>query len=123
MIGASIFLLVSVYNSVAASKAGKIRNKAAAQTDKRLTVIKEIVTGIRVVKMYAWEWNFRDLIAQIRRFEPSFHYGYLIRFSQSHQYGVVTQALFIPLKAQQIEGISNYPPVSIKSKINKLILI
>ena len=82
MIGASIFLLVSVYNSVAASKAGKIRNKAAAQTDKRLTVIKEIVTGIRVVKMYAWEWNFRDLIAQIRRFEPSFHYGYLIRFSQ-----------------------------------------
>ena len=80
MIGASIFLLVSVYNSIAASKAGKIRNKAAAQTDKRLTVIKEIVTGIRVVKMYAWEWNFRDLIAQIRRFEPSFHYGYLILF-------------------------------------------
>ena len=114
MIGASIFLLVSVYNSVAASKAGKIRNKAAAQTDKRLTVIKEIVTGIRVVKMYAWEWNFRDLIAQIRRFEPSFHYGYLILFPKSHQYGVVTQALFIPLKAQQIEGISNYPPVSIK---------
>ena len=82
MIGASIFLLVSVYNSIAASKAGKIRNKAAAQTDKRLTVIKEIVTGIRVVKMYAWEWNFRDLIAQIRRFEISFHYGYLILFSQ-----------------------------------------
>ena len=82
MIGASIFLLISAYNSIAASKAGNIRNKAAAQTDKRLTVIKEIVTGIRVVKMYAWEWNFRDLIAQIRRFEPSFHYGYLIPFSQ-----------------------------------------
>lgn len=83
MIGASIFLLVSVYNSIAASKAGKIRNKAAAQTDKRLTVIKEIVTGIRVVKMYAWERNFRDLIAQIRRFEPSFQYGYLILISQT----------------------------------------
>ena len=83
MIGASIFLLVSVYNSIAASKAGKIRNKAAAQTDKRLTVIKEIVTGIRVVKMYAWEWNFRNLIAQIRRFEPSFQYGYLILISQT----------------------------------------
>lgn len=47
----------------------------------------------------------------------------LFDFPKSHQYGVVTQALFIPLKAQQIEGISNYPPVSIKSKINKLILI
>ena len=82
IIGVSFFLLVSVYNSIVASKAGKIRNKAAAQTDKRLTVIKEIVTGIRVVKMYAWEWNFRDLIAKIRRFEQSFYSGYLILFSK-----------------------------------------
>ena len=80
IIGVSFFLLVSVYNSIVASKAGKIRNKAAAQTDKRLKVIKEIVTGIRVVKMYAWEWNFRDLIAKIRRFEQSFYSDYLILF-------------------------------------------
>ena len=66
--GACFFLVVSGYGSVAAHKAAKIRKKAAAQTDKRLEVMREIIAGIRVVKMYAWEWNFRDLVAQIRRF-------------------------------------------------------
>jgi len=67
LIGASFFLLVVAYGSFAAHKAGKIRQQSAAVTDKRLKTMKEIITGIRVVKMYAWEWNFRDLVAQIRR--------------------------------------------------------
>lgn len=67
LVGASFFLLVIAYGSFAAQKAGKIRQRSAAVTDKRLQIIKEIVAGIRVVKMYAWEWNFRDLVAQIRR--------------------------------------------------------
>lgn len=68
LIGVVFLVFVSVYNSLAAKKSGKIRKKVAAQTDKRLEMMKEIVSGIRVVKMYAWEWNFRDLVAQIRRF-------------------------------------------------------
>ena len=67
LIGASFFLLVVVFGSFAAHKAGKIRQQSAAVTDKRLEIMKEIITGIRVVKMYAWEWNFRDLVAQISR--------------------------------------------------------
>ena len=67
LIGASFFLLVVAYGSLAAHKAGKIRQQSAAVTDKRLEIMKEIITGIRVVKMYAWEWNLRDLVAQIRR--------------------------------------------------------
>ena len=67
LIGASFFLLVIAYGSFAAHKAGKIRQQSAAVTDKRLEIMKEIITGIRVVKMYAWEWNFTDLVAQIRR--------------------------------------------------------
>ena len=68
LIGVCFFVIVSVYGSFTAHKTGEIRKKAAEQTDKRLMIIKEIITGIRVVKMYAWEWNFRDLVAQIRRF-------------------------------------------------------
>ena len=68
LIGASFFLLVVAYGSFAAHKAGKVRHQSAAVTDKRLKIMKEIITGIRVVKMYAWEWNFTDLVAQIRRF-------------------------------------------------------
>ena len=67
LIGTSFFLLVVAYGSFAAHKAGKVRHQSAAVTDKRLEIMKEIITGIRVVKMYAWEWNFRDLVAQIRR--------------------------------------------------------
>ena len=67
LIGASFFLLVVAYGSYAAHKAGKVRHQSAAVTDKRLEIMKEIITGIRVVKMYAWEGNFTDLVAQIRR--------------------------------------------------------
>ena len=67
LIGTSFFLLVVSYGSFAAHKAGKVRHQSAAVTDKRLKITKEIITGIRVVKMYAWEWNFTDLVGQIRR--------------------------------------------------------
>ena len=36
-------------------------------TDKRVKVMNEVLSGIRVIKMYAWEYAFRDLVATIRR--------------------------------------------------------
>ena len=67
LIGASFFILVVAYGSFAAHKAGKVRQQSAAVTDKRLEIMKEVIKGIRIVKTYAWEWNFTDLVAQIRR--------------------------------------------------------
>ena len=67
LIGASFFILVVAYGSFAAHKAGKVRQQSAAVTDKRLEIMKEVIKGIRIVKMYAWEWNFTDLVARIRR--------------------------------------------------------
>ena len=67
LVGASLFLLVVVYGSFTAQKAGKVRRESAAITDERLKIMKEIIAGIRVVKMYAWEWNFKDLVARLRR--------------------------------------------------------
>ena len=71
LIGTSFFLLVVAYGSFAANKAGKVRQQSAAVTDKRLEIMKEIIKGIRLVKMYAWEWNFTDLVAEIRRLVPN----------------------------------------------------
>ncbi|CAH3199373.1 unnamed protein product, partial [Porites evermanni] len=71
LIGVFFFVLVIVYNTLAGHKSGRIRAKAATQTDRRLEIIKEIVSGIRLVKMYAWEGNFRKLVAQLRRKETS----------------------------------------------------
>ena len=43
------------------------RSKAAVYTDKRVKVMNEVITGIRVIKMYAWEYAFRDLVSSIRK--------------------------------------------------------
>ena len=44
------------------------RLKSAKVTDKRVRIMNEIISGIRVVKMYAWDYAFKKLIKQLRRF-------------------------------------------------------
>ena len=43
------------------------RLKAAKITDKRVKVMNEVIIGIRVIKMYAWEYAFSDVVATIRK--------------------------------------------------------
>ena len=43
-------------------------------TDKRVKVMNEVISGIRVIKMYAWEYAFRDVVAAIRRYKTSLLY-------------------------------------------------
>ena len=45
-----------------------IRLKAARITDNRIKVMNEVITGIRVIKMYAWEYAFSDVVNKIRRY-------------------------------------------------------
>jgi ATP-binding cassette subfamily C (CFTR/MRP) protein 4 len=44
-----------------------LRSKTAAFTDARIRTMNEVITGIRIIKMYAWEKSFADLIASLRR--------------------------------------------------------
>ena len=53
--------------SISLSFSLSLRFKAASLTDKRIKVMNEVITGIRVIKMYAWEYPFRDLVAAIRK--------------------------------------------------------
>ena len=43
------------------------RLKSAVVTDKRIKVMNEVITGIRVIKMYAWEYAFKRVVTQLRR--------------------------------------------------------
>ena len=45
-----------------------VRLKAACITDNRIKVMNEVITGIRVIKMYAWEYAFSDVVNKIRRY-------------------------------------------------------
>nr|CAB3219625.1 multidrug resistance-associated protein 1-like [Phallusia mammillata] len=48
---------------------GKIRGKMALQTDKRVRLINEIISAMRVVKMYAWETPYKTMVGKVRRNE------------------------------------------------------
>ena len=50
------------------SYAGAIlRLRTAALSDHRITLIKEVVTGIRAIKTNAWEDEYRKKIKNVRR--------------------------------------------------------
>ena len=44
-----------------------LRFKAARITDSRIKVMNEVITGIRVIKMYAWEYAFKKMVDEIRK--------------------------------------------------------
>ncbi|XP_066020153.1 ATP-binding cassette sub-family C member 4-like [Pocillopora verrucosa] len=69
--GAGMFFCLVAFQVLLAKKAASLSEKAASFTDERLMVMNEIISGIRAVKMYAWEWNFRDLVHDLRRKEMS----------------------------------------------------
>ena len=67
LIGATVFFVLVAFQILLARKAADLRKKAATFTDERLMVINEIIAGIRAVKMFAWEWNFIDVVRELRK--------------------------------------------------------
>ncbi|XP_068754000.1 ATP-binding cassette sub-family C member 4-like [Montipora capricornis] len=69
LFGASFLVILVAFQILMTRKAARLRMKAATFTDKRLVIMNEIISGIRAVKMHAWEWNFRDSVGHLRRKE------------------------------------------------------
>lgn len=49
----------------------KFRSKTAILTDNRIRTMNEVVSGMRIIKMYAWEKPFAALVSDVRRKEIS----------------------------------------------------
>ncbi|XP_065882476.1 ATP-binding cassette subfamily C member 4-like [Dysidea avara] len=49
----------------------KLWLKSAKVTDKRVRVMNEIISGMRLIKMYAWEWAFHEYVKKIRKKESN----------------------------------------------------
>ncbi|XP_065916533.1 ATP-binding cassette sub-family C member 4-like isoform X2 [Dysidea avara] len=68
-----IFLVVfqSPVQYICARLYTKWRLKSARVTDKRVRVMNEIISGMRLIKMYAWEWAIHEYVKKIRKKESN----------------------------------------------------
>ncbi|CAH2099897.1 unnamed protein product [Euphydryas editha] len=62
-------VLVQAYLS---KRQGALRGKIARRTDQRVKVMSELVNGVQVIKMYAWEKPFEKLVDKLRKWEVKF---------------------------------------------------
>ncbi|XP_017900175.1 PREDICTED: LOW QUALITY PROTEIN: multidrug resistance-associated protein 4-like, partial [Capra hircus] len=69
--GMAVLIILLLLQSCFGVLFSSLRSKTAALTDDRIRAISEVITGIRTVKMNAWEKSFIDLITRLRRKEIS----------------------------------------------------
>ncbi|CAG2102834.1 unnamed protein product [Medioppia subpectinata] len=62
-------MIVRWNNALMCRLFSNIRQKTAKLTDSRIRLMREIITGMRVIKMYAWEQPFALLVATARKSE------------------------------------------------------
>jgi ATP-binding cassette subfamily C (CFTR/MRP) protein 4 len=74
-----VILLVPIFYLMGRVYA-KLRLAASKYTDERVKVMNEIISGIRVIKMYGWEYAFKRLIARIRKCVLTFKYIYYDKY-------------------------------------------
>ncbi|XP_065919849.1 ATP-binding cassette sub-family C member 4-like isoform X2 [Dysidea avara] len=68
----------------------KLWLKSAKVTDKRVRVMNEIISGMRLIKMYAWEWAFHEYVKKIRKKESNI-------ITQASMIRAFNQAMFYSL--------------------------
>nr|XP_039260100.1 multidrug resistance-associated protein 4-like isoform X1 [Styela clava] len=67
--GMGFLILIMLLQIFSGRAFGKIRSMTAVITDKRIRLMNEVITGMRIIKMYAWEKPFAKLVSNTRRKE------------------------------------------------------
>ena len=60
-------LLIIPLQIAIAQKVGHLRQDTAKKTDTRVSTMNEIITGMKVIKMYCWEMPFSKIINSLRK--------------------------------------------------------
>ncbi|XP_013866191.1 ATP-binding cassette sub-family C member 4 [Austrofundulus limnaeus] len=69
--GMGVLLILMPTQTMFGRLFSKFRSKTAILTDSRIRIMNEVVSGIRIIKMYAWEKPFAALVSEVRRKEIS----------------------------------------------------
>ncbi|XP_027391375.1 LOW QUALITY PROTEIN: multidrug resistance-associated protein 4-like [Bos indicus x Bos taurus] len=69
--GMAVLIILLLLQSCFGMLFSSLRSKTAALTDNRIRTMSEVITGIRTIKMNAWEKSFIDLTTRLRRKEIS----------------------------------------------------
>ncbi|XP_066983087.1 ATP-binding cassette sub-family C member 3-like [Macrobrachium rosenbergii] len=69
--GLAVLILLIPINSVVANKIKNLQTSQMKFKDKRIKLLNEIINGIKVLKLYAWEGSFAKQVEVIRKDEIS----------------------------------------------------
>ncbi|XP_017911793.1 PREDICTED: multidrug resistance-associated protein 4-like [Capra hircus] len=69
--GMAVLIILLLLHSCFGKLFSSLRSKTAALTDDRISTMSEVISGIKTIKMNAWEKSFIDLISRLRRKEIS----------------------------------------------------
>ncbi|XP_011890882.1 PREDICTED: multidrug resistance-associated protein 4 isoform X5 [Cercocebus atys] len=69
--GMAVLIILLPFQSCFGKLFSSLRSKTATFTDARIRTMNEVITGIRIIKMYAWEKSFSDLVTNLRKKEIS----------------------------------------------------
>ncbi|EAS31211.3 ATP-dependent bile acid permease [Coccidioides immitis RS] len=67
--GIALMLLIAPFNMFIASQFRHVQNSILAATDSRIHATNEALQNIRIIKYFAWEQRFEDIINEKRRVE------------------------------------------------------
>ena len=81
LVGTAVFVIVVLYIVLIAGKMEDLERKVGSLTDRRLTLLNEVITGIRAVKMFGLEYDFIDNIRSIRRYGSDMVHTHSVLFS------------------------------------------
>uniref|UniRef100_A0A8P4K2G0 Multidrug resistance-associated protein 4 n=1 Tax=Dicentrarchus labrax TaxID=13489 RepID=A0A8P4K2G0_DICLA len=69
--GMAVFFILMPIQTMFGRFFSTLRAETAALTDDRIRTMNEVISGIRVIKMYGWEKPFAALVDEVRRMEIS----------------------------------------------------
>ncbi|XP_040570074.1 multidrug resistance-associated protein 1 [Lepeophtheirus salmonis] len=77
--GVLVMILLIPFNGFIASRTKTLQTNQMKEKDERIKLLNEVVQGIKIVKLYAWEQSFLDIISNVRSKEVKIltHIGYL----------------------------------------------